>query len=195
MTARISAGFCWEWTRRPQQGRLVPDVRIGSWHRPWNAHDDHLPRNVPAGSYWATDPRGFEQIGCIYTAQGFEYEWSGVILGEDLVVRDGRFISQPSRSKDVAIIGTSDRPRIARNADRLIRNAYKVLLTRGLRGCLIYSVDEETQDFLRSLVPSALDTMPQEAPGVYSATSRRRGHQSRTAESRTLQPSEPAELD
>lgn len=167
MTARISAGFCWDWTKQPQRGRLATDVRIGTWHRPWNAYGNHPPKGVPAGSYWATDPRGFQQIGCIYTAQGFEYDWSGVILGGDLVVRNGRFVSQPNQSKDVAIIGTGERPRIACNADRLIRNAYKVLLTRGLRGCLVYSVDDETQEFLQHLIPSILDEKAQEAPGVY----------------------------
>ncbi|MFF5171351.1 DNA/RNA helicase domain-containing protein [Micromonospora sp. NPDC000089] len=151
-SARISAGFCWPWTEKPRGGQLVPDVRIGSWSKPWNAKSEYPPRGIPAGSYWATESSGFEQVGCIYTAQGFEYDWSGVILGPDLVARDGKLVCRPSESYDSAIF---DRRRQvpADNAERLIRNAYKVLLTRGMRGTMIYSVDQETQEFLAGLVP------------------------------------------
>ncbi|MEU8189846.1 DUF2075 domain-containing protein [Micromonospora carbonacea] len=164
-SARISAGFCWPWTEQPRGRQLVPDVRIGSWSKPWNAAGDHPPRGIPAGSYWATERSGFEQVGCIYTAQGFEYDWSGVILGRDLVARNGKLVCQPAESHDSAIF---DRRRQlpGQNAERLIRNAYKVLLTRGMRGTMIYSVDPETQDFLAGLVPPARVPRAFEAPGV-----------------------------
>ncbi|MEU1396974.1 DUF2075 domain-containing protein [Micromonospora zamorensis] len=164
-TARISAGFCWPWTHRPQNGRLVPDVRIDSWARPWNAYDDYPPKGIPTSAYWATDPRGFGQIGCIYTAQGFEYDWSGVIIGPDLVVRDGRFVSDPRKSCDPAIVNSEGRV-IAKNADRLIRNTYKVLLTRGLRGALLFAQDPETQAFLSQLIPAPHRPGRSVAPGV-----------------------------
>ncbi|MFI7072011.1 DNA/RNA helicase domain-containing protein [Micromonospora sediminicola] len=153
-SARISAGFCWPWTEKPRGRELAPEVRIGSWSKPWNAKGKRPPRGIPSSSYWASDPAGFEQVGCIYTAQGFEYDWSGVIIGPDLVFRGGRLVSQPSESHDNAIF---DRRRgvAARDADRLIRNTYKVLLTRGLRGTLIHSADPDTQRFLTSLVPAA----------------------------------------
>ncbi|MGC5289801.1 DNA/RNA helicase domain-containing protein [Micromonospora sp. DT231] len=162
-SARISAGFCWPWHELPRGGQLVPDVSINGWRRPWNAAGDHPPKGIPSGSYWATDPRGFDQIGCIYTAQGFEYDWSGVILGEDLVFRDGRLRTDPTKSDDSAIIRDG---RVSAGADRLIRNAYKVLLTRGMRGTLIHSVDPETQEFLAGLVPPPRTTRVQTAPGV-----------------------------
>jgi uncharacterized protein len=165
-TARISAGFCWPWTHRARAGRLVPDVTIGAWARPWNASEDYPPNGIPASAYWATDPRGFDQIGCIYTAQGFEYDWSGVIMGNDLVVRNGRFISQPAESRDPEIMGRDGR-RPVRNPDRLIRNTYKVLLTRGLRGTLIHSVDPETQAFLANLIPVPRRRGVAVAPGVH----------------------------
>ncbi|MEV4755336.1 DUF2075 domain-containing protein [Micromonospora sp. NPDC049559] len=160
-TARISAGFCWEWTHEPRDGRLVPDVTIGRWSRPWNLDDGYSVRGVPKGSYWATDPRGFDQVGCIYTAQGFEYDWSGVIVGGDLVVNNGRLITRPERSHDPAIVDKR-----ARNVDKLIRNTYKVLLTRGLRGTLVYSVDKDTQEFLSRLIPPVRRLRIREAEGV-----------------------------
>ncbi|MFI6131910.1 DNA/RNA helicase domain-containing protein [Micromonospora sp. NPDC051141] len=165
-SARISAGFCWPWTEKPRGRELVPDVRIGSWSKPWNAFGKNPPRGIPSRSFWAIEPAGFEQVGCIYTAQGFEYDWSGVILGPDLVFRNGRLVSQPAESHDHAIF---DRVRgvATRDADRLIRITYKVLLTRGMRGTLIHSVDPETQRFLASLVPAAQVPRALVADGVH----------------------------
>ncbi|MFC7548947.1 DNA/RNA helicase domain-containing protein [Plantactinospora sp. GCM10030261] len=164
-SARITAGFCWDWTRQTKNGRLVDDVRIGDWSKPWNAYATHPPRGIPSSAYWATDPGGFGQVGCAYTAQGFEYDWAGVIFGQDLVLRGGRLATYPEASRDLDITGGPGKPRPA-NPHRLIRNAYKVLLTRGLRGCLIYSVDPETQEFLKGLVSVAGD---RERPGPAGA--------------------------
>ncbi|MEK8107671.1 DNA/RNA helicase domain-containing protein [Micromonospora sp. M12] len=96
---------------------------------------------------------------------GFEYDWSGVIIGKDLVVRDGRLVSDPRKSCDPAIVNREGRV-IARNADRLIRNTYKVLLTRGLRGTLLFADDPETQAFLSQLIPAPHRPGRLIAPGV-----------------------------
>ncbi len=92
-TARITAGYCWRWSD-PEVAdgtkRLVDDVVIGEWRRPWNAKPEKAVPDVPPSHFWASDARGFGQVGCIYTAQGFEYDWSGVIFGDDFVRRDGR---------------------------------------------------------------------------------------------------------
>ncbi|MFG3696356.1 DNA/RNA helicase domain-containing protein [Micromonospora sp. NPDC047620] len=175
-TARISAGFCWPWTLQARNGRLAPDVRIGAWARPWNAFEEHPPPGIPSSSYWATDPGGFRQIGCIYTAQGFEYHWSGVILGPDLVVRGGRFVTRAGELRDSKLVSRDGRIK-AKNPDRLIRNAYKVLLTRGLFGTLLYSVDPETQEFLSRLIPPPRRRGPVVAPGVRRVGDERVGAQ------------------
>jgi uncharacterized protein len=86
-------------------------------------------------------------VGCVYTAQGFEYDWSGVILGPDLVWRDGRWVSQPGKSHDSAV-----KRALPDEFDQAIRNTYKVLLTRGMVGTLIFSADAETQEMLSGLL-------------------------------------------
>ena len=86
----------------------------------------------------------------MYTAQGFEYDYAGVILGDDLVRRAGRWVSVRSANKDPDFRNQSRVSDV--EFDRLIRNVYKVLLTRGLRGVLILSTDAETQRFLKTLV-------------------------------------------
>ncbi|WP_181307101.1 DUF2075 domain-containing protein [Nonomuraea fuscirosea] len=150
-SARMTAGFCWPWSEPRKDDTLVHDVRIGDWTRPWNVKGDRAVGQAPASALWATMDGGFEQVGCVYTAQGFEYDYNGVIIGPDLVARNGRLITVRAASRDPALTrGTDDE-----EADRLIRNTYKVLLTRGMLGTLLYSADAETQTFLRRLLPAA----------------------------------------
>ncbi|WP_245666411.1 MULTISPECIES: DNA/RNA helicase domain-containing protein [Micromonospora] len=117
---------------------------------PWNVKSDRSVGDAPGSAFWATDPNGFGQVGCVYTAQGFEYEWSGVIVGPDLIARDGRLVTRRTESKDPAF--RSRKQLSDFEADRLIRNTYKVLMTRGMRGTVLYSTDPETRAYLASLV-------------------------------------------
>ncbi|MEU1730872.1 DUF2075 domain-containing protein [Streptosporangium sp. NPDC020145] len=147
-SARMTAGFCWPWSDPNKDDTLVHDVRVNDWSRPWNVKGERAVGDAPASALWATQEGGFEQVGCVYTAQGFEYDWNGVIIGPDLVYRDGRLITVRTGSKDPALT-----KRVTdEEADRLIRNTYKVLLTRGMIGTILLSSDMETQRFLTNLM-------------------------------------------
>jgi hypothetical protein len=149
-TARLSAGFCWPWSVPRPDGTLVDDVRIGDWSMPWNAKPDaaKLAPGIPKSNYWATDPAGIDQVGCIYTAQGFEYDYAGVIFGRDLVYRANEgWVGRPEYSHDSVVKREAKEPE---QFARLAKNAYRVLLTRGLRGCAIFFEDEPTRDFVLS---------------------------------------------
>ncbi|MDT0266985.1 DUF2075 domain-containing protein [Streptomyces sp. DSM 44915] len=152
-TARMTAGFCWPWSAPRADGSLVDDVVIGDWRRPWNSKSDSSTSNAPVSALWATEQGGFGQIGCIYTAQGFEYPWNGTILGPDLVWRGDGWRAVPEASRDGSVATA-----VPDDFHRLIRNTYKVLLTRGLAGTVLYSTDAETQAKLRTLVPSVVPT-------------------------------------
>ena len=120
---------------------------IGEFRRPWNAKPDagHLAAHIPASNVWAYDPRGISQIGCIYTAQGFEFDYVGVIFGTDLVYRHGMgWVGKPQDSRDNTVV---------RGGEKfldLVKNTYRVLLTRGMKGCFVYFLDKETEQFFRS---------------------------------------------
>lgn len=144
-TARIAAGYCWPW-RDPivaNGTRVLPeDVAIGEWRRPWNAKQKNSVPGAPASLYWASDDRGFNQVGCIYTAQGFEYDWSAVIFGDDFVRRNGRWLARSKYSHDGEVKKAS-----AEEFPALIRSTYRVLLTRGMKATALFSTDPETQEF------------------------------------------------
>jgi uncharacterized protein len=148
--ARIAAGYCWPWSDPGPDGSLVADVVIGDWARPWNLRGDRAVGGAPPSALWATDPAGFGQVGCIYTAQGFEYDWNGVILGPDFVWRGGGWLPVRSASRDPDL---RSRTKVSdHDFGRLVRNVYKVLLTRGMIGTILYSPDPETNGLLRDLV-------------------------------------------
>lgn len=148
--ARMTAGYCWPWSDPRDDGTLVPDVVIDGWQRPWNLRGDRSVGGAPPSALWATADGGFDQVGCVYTAQGFEYSWNGVIIGPDLVWRDDRWVAQRrhNRDPDFRSVKVVDDARF----DRLVRHVYKVLLTRGMVGTIIYSTDEETRRHLQQVV-------------------------------------------
>ena len=150
-SARIAAGFCWPWSAAGPDGSLVDDVKIGGWHKPWNARAGRGKgaARIPESSLWATHPNGFEQIGCVYSAQGLEYDWAGVIFGRDLVWRSDRWVADPQKSFDHKVkTKSADGPQF----ELSIRNAYSVLLSRAMCGTVIYAEDPETRRMLRSLI-------------------------------------------
>jgi uncharacterized protein len=152
-SARLSGGFCWPWSDPLEDGTLVNDVQVDGWSMPWNAKPDsrRLAAGIPKSNYWASDPAGVDQVGCIYTAQGFEYDYAGVIFGRDLVWRPRQgWIGHPEASSDSVVKrGGAKNPSTFAT---LVKNTYRVLLTRGLQGCYVYFEDDFTRDFFLSRV-------------------------------------------
>jgi hypothetical protein len=147
-TARMTAGFCWQWSNPKQDGSLVADVGIGDYQRPWNAKPEatKLAKGIPKATLWAHDPNGLNQVGCVYTAQGFEFDYVGVIFGLDLVFDPwtGKWLGDPQNSAD---------PIVRRSKGAfldLVKNTYRVLLSRGIKGCYVYFMDENTRNFVIS---------------------------------------------
>lgn len=148
-TARLVAGFCWPWSNPLDDGTLVDDVFVDGWQMPWNARGDagRLAAGIPKERFWASDPNGINQVGCIYTAQGFEFDYAGVIFGRDL-----RW--DPAAQTWIADPGAShDRPVKRAKGDmflELVKRTYRVLLTRGMKGCYVYFMDPATRDHVQS---------------------------------------------
>lgn len=148
-SARLVAGYCWPWSNQlASDGQLRNDVSLGEFQRPWNARPDMtgLPSGVPKANYWAYDPAGLDQVGCIYTAQGFEFDYVGVIWGCDLRFDPGigDWMGDKARSQDRSVRNAGD------GFLGLLKNTYRVLMSRGMKGCYVYFEDEATRNFFRS---------------------------------------------
>jgi len=150
-TARLTAGFCWKWSKDPKEdGTLLEDVVIGQYRRPWNAHPNatHLATNIPKAPLWAFDHNGVNQVGCVYTAQGFEFDYVGVIFGNDLVYNldNQGWEGHKENSQDSVV------KRGGNKFLDLVKNTYRVLLTRGMKGCYVYFMDKDTERFFKSRI-------------------------------------------
>ncbi len=147
-TGRITAGFCWDWSNPNPDGTLKDDVVIGDYRRPWNAKPEAriLAPGIPKSNVWAYDPNGIDQIGCVYTAQGFEFDYVGVIFGKDLVYDfdEQSWKGYPENSSDTVVKRSK-----AKFTD-LVKNTYRVLLSRGMKGCYVYFMDKDTERFFKS---------------------------------------------
>lgn len=139
--ARMVAGYCYDWNVKNRRGDV--DISLpGGFQAKWNLENDKI---------WAINPKSFEEVGCIHTAQGLEFDYVGVLIGRDLKYVDGRVVTDKSAissdDKSSGIRGASDD--VAR---RLILNTYKTLLTRGQKGCYVYCEDDALRKYLKSMI-------------------------------------------
>jgi DUF2075 family protein len=140
-SARIVAGFCWKWSEPNSDGSLVKDVQIGDFKMPWEKKNEFWK--------WATDKSGMEQVGTVYTAQGFEFDYVGVIFANDLIWRkDKGWISIPENSFDKQVLRGNQKL-----TDHL-KHVYRVLMSRAHKGVYLYFMDKETEMFFRSKIES-----------------------------------------
>lgn len=146
--ARIVAGYCWNWISRGD--KLAFDISIPNYDfgMQWNLDTD--------GSLWIQAADSVSEVGCIHTCQGLEVDYVGVIIGDDLIVRNGEVITNPNaRAKtDKSISGfkklLKTNPDLAnKKADGIIRNTYRTLMTRGMKGCYVFCTDLETQAYFQ----------------------------------------------
>ena len=153
--ARLVAGYCWDWTSKKDPVRFDIELPEHDFRARWNL-DKH-------GSKWLIAEDSISEIGCIHTCQGLELEYVGVIIGDDFVIRDGIAVTNAAaRSKsDRSVRGykkrlKEDRESALADADMIIKNTYRTLMTRGMKGCYIYSADAETRQHFRSFVETQI---------------------------------------
>lgn len=161
-TARVAAGFCWPWSEPRLDGTLVDDVVIGSYSRPWDAKPGakKLAPGIPSASLWATDPKGIDQIGCVYNIQGFELDYVGVIWGPDLRYSFDRqsWIGDKTKSADQVVKRSGDQ------FVNMVKNTYRVLLSRGMKGCFVHFMDPDTERFVRTRIAGEFDSSVAQMP-------------------------------
>ena len=145
--ARILAGYCWDWIKEGANDSRIHDIKIDDFEISWNLKNT---------STFAIDENSVNEAGCIHTSQGLEFDYVGVIIGEDLRYEDGKIVTDfTKRAKtDQSLKGIKtmyrENPQKAKeSADEIIKNTYRTLMTRGMKGCYVYCVDEKLGEYLR----------------------------------------------
>ena len=148
--SRVVAGYCWDWN---QNDLSVPDIVIPEYgfEKKWNLASE--------GNLWIIGDHSVNQIGCIHTCQGLELDYVGVIMGPDIRYREGKVVTDVSvhPSRDAAVKGLKGRIRngdyqALHISDEIIKNTYRTLMTRGMKGCYVFCCDSALADYLKSLL-------------------------------------------
>jgi len=145
---RVVAGYCWPWKSKKNKNEIDVVIESQNFGKQWNL-ENH-------GSGWIINSESMEQIGCIHTCQGLEIPYIGVIIGPDLIVRNGNVITNPEKRdrhdktmKGFKKMFKEDREAAIEKADKIIKNTYRTLMTRGMKGCYIFSEEAETREWFK----------------------------------------------
>ena len=144
--ARVLAGYCWKWEKAKKNDPSYHDIKIGDFEMSWNLGE---------GIYAISDT-SVNEAGCIHTTQGLEFDYVGVIMGDDIRYEDGHVVTDFTKraSTDQSIKGLKkmykENPEEAlERADEIIKNTYRTLMTRGMKGCYIYCTDPGMREYIR----------------------------------------------
>lgn len=143
------AGYCWEWIKAGKENTNVHDINLPDY-------DFSMSWNLGNTNTWAIDEESVQEVGCIHTCQGLEFDYVGVIIGMDMIYRDGKVITDyTKRAKtDKSLNGLLGKCKKRENealalADKIIRNTYRTLMTRGQKGCYVFCEDIELGKYLK----------------------------------------------
>ncbi|MDO4182871.1 MAG: DUF2075 domain-containing protein [Coriobacteriia bacterium] len=146
--SRILAGYCWDWPKAGRANTNSHDIKIGDFEISWN---------LEGGQAFAISASSINEAGCIHTTQGLEFEYVGVIIGDDLRYEDERLVTDYTKRartdqsiRGLKTMGESDPERAQKLGDEIIKNTYRTLMTRGMRGCYVYATDSGLRDYLRA---------------------------------------------
>ena len=147
--ARMVAGYCWDWKSRKDSTAMDVVIPEHGFSMQWNLASDE--------GLWITAPNSVRQIGCIHTSQGLEVDYIGVVIGPDLAAPDGSIHTYPERRSrmDKSLHGykkalKADPIAARKKADAIVRNTYRTLMTRGMKGCYVYCSDSALAEHFRS---------------------------------------------
>lgn len=150
--SRMVAGFCWDWNSREAGREHEMDIRFPQYGfaRQWNLTTDET---------WCMSAGSVEQIGCIHTCQGLEFDYVGVIIGPDILYQDGKILVDPSKrsTHDKTLFGYKtlmrrDPDGTKERVRKIIKNTYRTLMSRGMKGCYIYVMDSGLRDYIESRI-------------------------------------------
>ena len=145
--ARILAGYCWNWPKDTRNDVNYHDIKIGDYGISWN---------LDGGDAFAINPDSVHEAGCIHTSQGLEFDYVGVIIGDDMRYENGEIVTDYSKRaktdqsmKGIKGLAKDDPEKASQLADEIIKNTYRTLMTRGMKGCYVYCTDSELATYFK----------------------------------------------
>lgn len=151
--SRILAGYCWDWPKDSRKNSDFHDIKIGDFGISWNLDD---------GQAFAISEKSVNEAGCIHTTQGLEFDYVGVIIGDDMRYENGHVVTDFTKRartdqslKGIKKMFRENPERALKRADEIIKNTYRTLLTRGMKGCYIYCTDPGLREYIRSRLDAA----------------------------------------
>ena len=148
--ARILAGYCWDWIKEGKGRTDIHDIVIGNFSMSWNLDNTQT---------FAIDSNSVNEIGCIHTSQGLEFDYVGVIIGDDMRYKDGHIITDFTKRaktdqslKGIKALYKKDPEKALKEADEIIKNTYRTLMTRGMKGCYVYCTDSKLAEYLKQSI-------------------------------------------
>ena len=151
--ARVLAGYCWEWIASGKNSSDVHDIKIGDFEMSWN---------LGSGEPFAVSETSINEAGCIHTSQGLEFDYVGVIIGDDMRYENGKVITDFSKRaktdqslKGIKKLYKESPDDAVKRADEIIKNTYRTLMTRGMKGCYIYCTDSGMKEYLKKRLECA----------------------------------------
>lgn len=145
--ARMVAGYCWEWLKDGKADTNVHDIKIGDFEMSWNLSDSQP---------FALSDTSVNEVGCIHTSQGLEFDYVGVIIGDDMRYENGHIVTDFTKRattdqslKGIKKLYKENPEKALSEADEIIKNTYRTLMTRGMKGCYVYCTDKNLANYLR----------------------------------------------
>jgi len=134
---RIVAGYAWDWKSKDDPSKY--DIVIQDQYLRWNSTIKD----------WINSDESINEVGCIHTVQGYDLNYVGVIIGKEIVYRDGCFQIDQNNYKDRYGKHSSIS---SHNMTNYIVNIYKTLLTRGIHGSFVFAYDDELRKYLKKYI-------------------------------------------
>lgn len=143
--SRLVAGYAWEWKSRTDKS--VIDIDLDGTPLTWNR----------VSVDWINNSTAKGEVGCIHTVQGYDLNYAGVIIGNDLLLNPATNQLEFVRANYFDAKGKEDNPRLGiKFSDEelldYVKNIYKVLLTRGIKGTFVYITNPELRKRISSLI-------------------------------------------
>lgn len=151
--SRLVAGFAWEWISNKKNTKGQDDIVIEGIGFKWNSTLND----------WVGSPKSINEIGSIYTIQGYDLNYCGVIIGNDLkfdqtsqkLIFDRKsYFDRGAKKRNKQQLESNTKLTDVELLDQVLRT-YRILMNRSIRGTYVYVCDDNLRTYLSQFIEQA----------------------------------------